>query len=229
MYRAVVLEPAYEGNAGFIARLAENFAIDELVFVNPQCTFGETAMERASHAAERLRSARVLDTLDDAVADLDYLVGTTGIKASEENVLRNGVPPAEMVQHLPADADLGVLLGREGTGLSNEELDRCDFTVSIPTSADYPVMNLSHAAAVIFYELYTAEPEVEAAPSSRERRQVLENLFKGVTERLDWERERSERTIRAFRNVLGRAYTTDRELQLLLGAFRETRDMIGGT
>ncbi|MDY6769302.1 MAG: TrmJ/YjtD family RNA methyltransferase, partial [Candidatus Nanohaloarchaea archaeon] len=175
MYRAVVLEPAYQGNIGFIARLAENFSIDELVYVDPQCAIGDEAVEYASHADDRLQTARVVDDLGAAIEGLDFLVGTTGIKASEENVLRNGTTPRQMVDDLPA-GDIGVLLGREGKGLSNEELDRCDVTVSIPTSDDYPVMNLSHAAAVIFYELYTADTE-ERDSSSRERRAVLENLF----------------------------------------------------
>ncbi|MCJ7479262.1 MAG: TrmJ/YjtD family RNA methyltransferase [Candidatus Nanohaloarchaeota archaeon QJJ-7] len=224
MYRAVVLEPEYEGNAGFIARLVENFSIDELVFVNPGCEFGEEAEKRASHAKERLRSARVVEGLDRAVSDLDFLVGTTGIKTSDDNVLRHGITPGEMVEELPNDADIGVLLGREGKGLSNKELDRCDLIVSIPTSEDYPVMNLSHAATVMFYELYSSHTsESNSQPSSRERREVLENLFKGLTERLDWNETRKEKTVRAFRNVLGRAYTTEREFQLLLGAFREMK------
>ncbi|MDY6773761.1 MAG: TrmJ/YjtD family RNA methyltransferase [Candidatus Nanohaloarchaea archaeon] len=220
MYRAIVLEPEYEGNAGFIARLAENFDIDELVFVNPQCDFGTEAEARASHAADRLRSSRVVEDLEDAIGGLDFLIGTTGIKPSEDNVLRSGIGPGEMAEKIPEDAAVGILLGREGKGLSNEELDLCDFVVSIPTSEDYPVMNLSHAAAVVFYKLYTAD-EADRSSSSRERRQVLENLFKGVTESLDWNESRKEKTLRAFRNVLGRAYATDRELQLLLGAFRE--------
>lgn len=227
MYRAVVLEPEEAGNAGFIARLAENFAIDELVYVNPECDLG--AAERfASNADDRLRAARTVDNLDMAVSGLDYLIGTTGIKVSEENVLRNGVAPAEALRDVPGNASVGLLLGREGKGLSNEELDHCDVVVSIPTSETYPVMNLSHAAAVLFYEAYTAET-TDRDSSSRERREVLENLFKDVTGSLGWEEAREERTVRAFRNVLGRSYTTGKELQLLLGAFREIDERIGAT
>ncbi|MFB6265899.1 MAG: RNA methyltransferase [Candidatus Nanohaloarchaea archaeon] len=220
MYRAILLEPEQEGNVGSVARLVENFSIDEFMLVNPECSIGEEAEKYASHAVDRLRSARTVRELDRAVEDLDYLIGTTGIRPSDNNVLRRGVRPEEMVENLPRDADLGVMFGREGKGLSNEELDRCDFVVSIPTSDEYPVMNLSQAAAVIFYEIYTSN-ESGRDPSARKRREVLENLFKDVTGRLDWNVSRKEKTVRAFRNVLGRAYTSERELQLLLGAFRE--------
>ncbi|MFB6294659.1 MAG: RNA methyltransferase [Candidatus Nanohaloarchaea archaeon] len=228
MYRAIVLQPEVPGNAGFIARLAENFAIDQLWFVDPQCDLGGEAERYASNAVDRLNAAEIVDSLDPAIDDLDYLIGTTGIKVQEGNVRRHGVPPDAVTANVPADADIGVLFGREGKGLSNDELDRCDTVVTIPTAEEYPVMNLSHAAAVIFYELFQAE-HVDEPASSRERRDVLENLFKGVTERLEWDETRRERTVRAFRNVLGRAYVTDRELQLLLGAFRETRDLTGDT
>ncbi|MDY6761882.1 MAG: RNA methyltransferase [Candidatus Nanohaloarchaea archaeon] len=226
MYRAILLHPEVSGNIGFIARLAENFAIDELVLVDPQCGLDGEAEQYAAHARHRLESAETVPELDEAVADLDYLLGTTGIKVQEANIRRHGVPPAAITENVPADASVGILFGPEGKGLANDELDRCDTVISIPTTDEYPVMNLSHAAAVIFYELYRAG-KVDEPASSRDRRRVLENLFKGLTETLDWNETRRERTVRGFRNVLGRAYVTDRELQLLLGAFRETRDLIG--
>ncbi|MDY6766058.1 MAG: TrmJ/YjtD family RNA methyltransferase [Candidatus Nanohaloarchaea archaeon] len=236
MHRAVLLQPETGGNVGFIARLAENFSIDEIVLVDPQCELDGEAERYAAHAAHRLDTAEQVGSVDDAVDDLDVLLGTTGIKVDEGNVHRHGIPPRAATANMPGDADVGVLLGREGTGLSNEELDRCDTVVTIPTAENYPVMNLSHAAAVLFYELFQAREcdgstsrTGDGTPSTRKRRAVLENLFKGLTDRLDWDGTRRERTVRAFRNVLGRAYVTDRELQLLLGAFRETRDRIGDT
>ncbi|MFB6166820.1 MAG: RNA methyltransferase [Candidatus Nanohaloarchaea archaeon] len=230
MYRAILLEPEYEGNIGFVARLVENFGIDELALVDPECEMGEEARDRASHAQGTLEEARIVDDLEPVIEDLDYLAGTTGIQVSEDNVLRDGVPPEMIAEEVPDEASVGVMFGREGKGLSNEELDLCDFTVKIPTSEDYPVMNLSHAAAVVFYEIFKNREEDgsdDARPSSRREREVLENLYKGVTERLGWEERRQEKALRAFRNVLGRSYITDRELQFLLGTFRETRDELG--
>ena len=47
-----------------------------------------------------------------------------------------------------------MLIGREGDGLNNHEINLCDFMVTIPTFPEYPVLNASHAAAIIFYELF---------------------------------------------------------------------------
>lgn len=226
MFRAIVVEPENAGNLGFIARLVENFGIDEYVIVNPQCEIDDTARQYASRAEDTLIGARTPDTLDAAITDLDYCIGTTGVDVSDENVTRTAVPPEQMTAELPADAKTGILLGREGTGLTNDELDRCDFVVRIPTTDAYPVMNLSHAAAVLFYELFRGDstPSDDGTGSSREQRAVLENLFKDVTGTLDWKDHRQEKTVRAFRNVLGRAYVTDKEVSLLLGWCRAVRD-----
>ncbi len=230
MQRVIVLEPESSGNIGFIARIIENFDIDEFIIVNPQCDVrgSETAKERAVHAQDTLNQARIVDTLEQAVDDLDYLVGTTGVTASDENILRTTTTPRQMTENVPKDAHIGLLFGREGTGLSNDELDQCDCVVSIPASEDYPVMNLSHAVAVICYEYFTgvSTSAEDGTSSSRRERDVLENLFKDITEKLEWSHSRQEKAVRAFRNVMGRAYITGRELSLLLGLFREVRDQI---
>lgn len=227
MHRAVVLEPESAGNIGFIARLVENFAINELFIVNPQCEIGDTAKERAVHAQDTLRDARIVDDFNTAIKGLDTVVGTTGIDVSDENLVRHAVTPRQMTEELTDDVDIGIVLGREGTGMTNDELDTCDFVVRIPTDPSYEVMNLSHAAAVLFYELYTdagSTNEFDGTPSSRTQREVLENLFKDAAETLSWEQHREEKAVRAFRNVIGRSYMTDRECSLLLGLFRELRD-----
>lgn len=228
-YRAIIVEPEYAGNVGFIARLIDNFSIDEFFLVNPQCSLDKEAEDRAVHAQETLSAARIVEELEYAVDGLDYLVGTTGVDATDENLLRTTVTPEQMTADIPEDAHVGIILGREGKGLSNEELDICDFTVRIPTSENYPVMNLSHAAAVMFYECFQAADSrtvEDGTSSSRQKRDVLENLFKDATESVNWEQHRQEKAVRAFQNVLGRSYVTGRELSLLLGWFREVTEQL---
>lgn len=229
MDRAIVLEPEYAGNMGFMARAADNFDIDELVFVNPQCELGEEAKKRAAHAQKTLEQARIVDELGTVLDDLDLVVGTTGKRVDEENVHRHATSPREVFESISDDARLGILLGREGNGLSNAELDRCDVVVSVPTSADYPVMNLSHAAAVLFYARFQSSREGGEVAASRAQRAALENLFKDVAGTLDWNESRREKTLRAWRNVLGRSSATGVEVQLLCGLFRAVYDTLGDT
>lgn len=230
MQRIILMEPETPGNIGFIARLAENFAVDEYFLINPQCDpMGEEARTHAVHAQDTLEKARVVETLDQASENLDYLLGTTGITGTDENLVRTSIPPRDMTGHVPMDAHIGLLFGRESNGLSNKELDRCDAVVSIPTADDYPVLNLSHAVAIILYEFNASHSSKSASSetaSSRKERAVLENLFKDITGTLDWEQGRREKAVRVFQNALGRAYLTGYELSHLLGLFREIRDHV---
>lgn len=230
MDRVIVLEPAEQGNVGAIARLADNFDVDELVLVSPRCSIGEEARTFAANAQERLEHARVVDDLDVALEGLDLVVGTTGDRAGDENLVRHALEPGEVAGRLEPRLRTGLLFGRESTGLSNAELDRCDTVVSVTTSPAYPVMNLSHAVAVVLHEFHRAGREAGAEDhdfASRADRETLENLFKGVTDRLDWNGSRRDRTVRAFRNVLGRTAMTGREHRLLCGLFSDVRDRLG--
>lgn len=229
MRRAILMEPEIAGNVGFVARLIENFAIDQFFIVNPQCDIME-ARDHAVHAQETLLNARIVDSLEQASNGLDLLVGTTGVTANDENLVRHSIPPRDVMKMIPEDAAVGLLFGREGNGLTNTDLDRCDIVVHIPAAPEYPVMNLSHAAAILFYECSVATNSTSARKgtiSGREERHVLENLFKDATETFDWEPERKENAVRAVQHLVGSAMVTGRELSLLLGLFRELADRDG--
>ncbi len=224
--RVVVVEPEEAGNVGFIARLVENFAVDEYVLVAPQCDpLSEAARRHASNAEQTLLQARTVPDIDAAVDGCDVVAGTTGITASADNVRRAAATPDQFAADMPADETAAIVLGREGTGLTNAELDRCDCVVSIPAADDYPVLNLSHAAAVLLHAVYRAD-RVDETAADGEQRAALEHLFKGAVDSLEWEESRQEKAVRAFRNVLGRAHLTAVECRLLLGALRDLADAV---
>src|SRR5512138_3688519 len=161
--RVVLVEPMYDGNVGSVARAMKNFGFHDLVLVNP-CKIDDFGRAMASHARDVLEGARVVGTLEEAVAGVNLVVGTTGKRLeNEERHLRLHlrVPclsPAQLKDKLDGkNGDVALLLGREDIGLTNDELMICDMVVSIPTSEDYPIMNLSHAAALLFYELSRVE------------------------------------------------------------------------
>ena len=142
-------------NAGFLARTMKNFGFDELWFVKPVVDVKLLGAKTAMHAADVLDKAMIIDDLKGALEDADVVVGTTSTRpTSEKNFTRNYVTPREFAEAWSRTSGLTALLfGREGSGLSNKELDACDLVVSIPTSKLYPAMNISHSAAVILYEL----------------------------------------------------------------------------
>jgi len=156
----VLVEPLYDGNVGSVARAMKNFGLSDLALVNP-CRIDDFGLAMASHARDVLEGAAVYSRLEEALEQADLVVGTTGKRLDEAQHhlrLHLRVPclsPAGLADRLQGkDGTVALLLGREDCGLNSDELALCDILVSIPTSPDYPVMNLSHSAAVLFYELY---------------------------------------------------------------------------
>ena len=159
VFRVVLVEPYYAGNIGSVARLIKNFSFHQLYLVKPRAYhLSDEAFQWAMHAKDVLERATVVKRLEDALKDASLVVATTA-KPHEKMVRRTPITPkklAEVVEpYWNSDEVVAIMFGREPSGLANEELDMADILVTIPTSPEYPAMNLSHSVAVILYEIYT--------------------------------------------------------------------------
>ncbi len=222
--RVVLVEPKVQGNVGAVARSMANFGLDRLVLVNP-CPVGEEAFRRSKHGRPILEGARTVDHLEDALDATDVSVGTTGISTtSERTFLRQTLTPSELGAKLcNMSGRVALVLGREDYGLLNEELTRLDMLVSVPSAPNYPIMNISHAAAVLFYELYRAS----AAPASPRRelasgfeKEKLMEAFRELLLVTRYPKHKSCRTEVMFRRLVGRALPSKWEFHALMGVFR---------
>ncbi|MFQ5907321.1 MAG: RNA methyltransferase [Thermoplasmata archaeon] len=220
----VLVEPRVEGNVGAIARSMANFGLADLVLLNP-CPLGSKAYRRSKHGRIILKEARSVDTLDEALLGADIGVGTTGISTMSERAFhRHTLTPRELAKKLSqVSGTAALVLGREDYGLLNEELSQLDLLVHVPCHPDYPVMNISHAAAVLFYELYEASG-LPHAPRRRlasgfEKEKLLE-AFREFLVTTRYPMHRSRRTEVMFRRLLGRAFPTKWEFHALMGALR---------
>ncbi|MBN1455869.1 MAG: RNA methyltransferase [Methanomicrobia archaeon] len=234
--RVILVEPKLAENIGAVARVLKNFGFSELYLVNPPA-FDEKMFWVASHADDVLRASTVVSSLDDAIAGTNLVVGTTaktGISASRH--LRKPLfSPRELVATL-ADGGAGggllaLLFGPEDRGLLNDELVHCDLLVSIPTSTAYPVLNLSHAVAIVLYELYEGQEQQKCEQgSSLEQQQPAlaavadkERLFEHLSrflEEIEYRAHKRARTMLMLRRLLGRAVLTAREVRTLRGILR---------
>ena len=240
--RTVLVEPKLEENIGAVARVLKNFGFSEFFLVNPAPTnprAGEKAVAVASHAHDVLTGCEVVGTVQEAVAGSAAVVGTTS---------KHGVSPnkhlrmpffslrelREKVEGFGSGGVLSVLFGREDTGLRNEELGLCDLVVCIPTSPDYPAMNLSHAVAVLLYELsWARERGGEVSPAGASELATTaakEQLFahaRSFFDEIGYKEHKKEKTLLLLRRILGRAGLTAREVQTLRGILRKAEWKIG--
>ncbi|OZG73845.1 tRNA (cytosine(32)/uridine(32)-2'-O)-methyltransferase TrmJ [Hahella sp. CCB-MM4] len=152
--RIVLVNTSHPGNIGAVARAMKNMCMSQLVLIQPQDFPSEEALRRSSGADDLLGAARVVDSLDEA---LDGCVWVVGASARMRNLPWPVAAPREvagLVSEKAEQGDVAILFGREHSGLTNEELQRCNFHVHIPSNPEYSSLNIAMAVQVICYELY---------------------------------------------------------------------------
>jgi len=215
-FRVVLVEPLYEINIGFACRVMKNFGFKELCLVRPRTSITESSMIFAAKARDVLESAIIVDSLEDAVKDFDLKIGTTGKLAGPRNVLRSVVPPWHLHDLMKCEGKVALIFGREDIGLTNQELSMCDVLVNIPTSEEYPVMNVTHAMAVILYELSKAHIRPKVKLANAKLREVALKYFSDILELVEYPKEKEPKAKLAFKRILGKAFISQKEIQILL-------------
>jgi tRNA/rRNA methyltransferase len=149
--RIVLVRPRDPNNIGAAARAMKNFGFTDLAVVTPHPPVWNEVVS-AVNAEDVLANARVCESLDEAIADSNLVVGTTDRTRVEEK--RAVYTALDLSRELSmADYDLALVFGSEKHGLTNEDLSRCHRVMSIPTEPGCPSMNLGQAVAVCCYEL----------------------------------------------------------------------------
>jgi len=217
----VLVEPLYEGNIGFAARVMKNFGFTRLVLINPpEMTIEASA--RASHAKDVLESAIIADSLDDVIAESNMLIATTGeVSKTISHAMRMPYySPGELRDIVaPALGRVSILFGRENWGLSNEEVRQCDVICTIPTSREYPIVNISHAVGIVCYELAHL-PRGEYITASRREMDALYDHIDEFLDLVDHREYKRENTMTMMRRIFGRTRLTGREVTTLHGLIR---------
>src|SRR3989344_5023165 len=157
MARTFFVEPMYPVIIGSVCRVMRNFGARELWMVRPQTEISHEAVKYAKHAQDILLKARRVSSLPDALQGIDYVVGSTGVVPRFKYALKSCITPRDLAAKLDKREKIALVFGNEGTGLSLADLKLCDSVVSIPASKRYSVLNLSHAVAILLYELFAGK------------------------------------------------------------------------
>jgi tRNA/rRNA methyltransferase len=217
--RVVVVEPEYQINLGYIARIMKNFGVSDLRLVNPKCdVVGKDSVKYSKHAVGLLRNAKICPNMKGGTLGCDMVVGTTAIWHKTESSFFNVYQP-DKIKRMIKGRKVCIVLGREGTGLSKDELTGCDAVVSIPTNRDYETLNISHALAVLLYELAPKGATVPKWIYSNEKdmRRLVGLFALGMKKRTD---VRDKKKVTAtLSHILHRAQPTRKELSALAIAF----------
>ena len=209
----------------------KNFGLKKLVLINP-CKLKDDAYYQAMHAKEIVENALIYDNLDEFIKDkkITQKIATTGTPGGSYNLPRIPITADEMGKTINTENNTALLFGREGDGLSNEELQTCDVLVTIPTSDEYPIMNITHAASIIFYEIYKNQqktyPVDDIDVADYEDKKVLDTTLNSIVSKLDYADHKQKQVEILTHRIIGRAFLTGRELRTMRGVLNRINQRI---
>ena len=224
----VFVECETPGNIGFLARTMANFGLKNLVLINPPKLTND-AYYQATHGKYIVENAKIYKTLDEFYQSqrIDFKVATTGMAGGSYNLARIPMKPEELGKSINVANKTAILFGREGDGLTNKEIENSDICVSIPTDPTYPIMNISHAAAIIFYELFKNRHEFSVRGLEESTELEKEYLIKDMREiidELDIPDHKKRNGLKTFNNIISRAFITGREAHTFKGILRRIKN-----
>lgn len=239
-FSVILNKPEHAANIGAIARLMKNFNFEHLIIYNPNEKAEKIRSYHtqgfAMHGKEILFNAEII-TIENQIDHLsgfkalmnrfDIKIASTAKGKHYTNIRRLATFPAELT--LPISEKplkIALVFGRESHGLTNDEIEMTDLVLRIPSSEEYPTLNLSQACGIILYELYKKihNLEIGRGPkpvllANKNDKQMFYNLIKNLITNIRIRTYREENVFFAFKNVFERAFVSKKELNLIIGVF----------
>ena len=236
--RIVLVNTSHPGNIGAVARAMKNMGQNELVLVSPRSFPDETAQWRAVAAADVLDNARVVETLEEAVADCHFIVGTS---ARGRRIPWPTLDPrrcaAQVLERRRRGQQVAVVFGREDRGLTNEELQVCNLHLHIPSHEDYTSLNLAMAVQVVCYELrmlhledtLPSDPQAEwdtPFSTAENVERYMEHLEQTLIDIRFLNPAAPRQLMTRLRRLYGRMNLDEMELNILRGILTQTQNSV---
>ena len=222
----VMVGTTHPGNIGAAARAMHNMCMPNLVLVKPQCSIGEIAYARASGANDILDNRRNTESLQEAVQDCNLVIATSARVRS--------LPWPELTPELMAGkisemndrSRAALVFGREHSGLTNEELQLCNYMVNIPTNPDFSSLNVASAIQVLCYEIFKTvayqfgaeqTDNSESVATSHELEGYFEHLEQVMTATQFLDADNPGLLMQKLRRLYHRAELSKTEVNILRG------------
>lgn len=224
----ILVEPQGPLNIGSVCRAMMNFGFSDLRLVNPETGhLCDDARRMALKASVILDRTRIFPSLEDALSDCHLALATT---RRFGRYRRDFLHPDQAGKQLVPWAEEGrvaLVFGREDKGLRTAELDLCQRLITIPTSREFPSMNLAQAVALCLYETSKAffeERKQVGGGRSLASGGLLEEMYGHMKNALldcgFLNFQNPDHIMHAFRRIFGRAGLDPREVRILRGLWR---------
>lgn len=226
--RVVLLETTHPGNVGASARAMKAMGLDRLSLVNPSRFPSVEATAMASGADDLLVHAEVCRSLGEALRDCGLVVGTSARERTLPWPTLDPRAAAGRIMGAAAHSNVALVFGREQSGLTNDEVEFCQFLVRIPTAPEFSSLNLAAAVQIMAYELRQATLSGEIARSASTRRetpaatteqmeQLYTHLEQVMTEVAFFDAQKPRYLMRRLKRLFNRARLDQNETNILRG------------
>ena len=234
--RVVLSNTSHPGNIGAVARAMKTMGLTRLYLVNPKVFPSAEATARASGASDVLANATVCTEIDTALSGCNLVIGAS---ARSRSIPCPVISPAESARKTYSGSEQGevaVLFGCERSGLSNAEIDRCQYLVQIPSNPEYGSLNLAAAVQIICYEILVAHDQPgspDDAPDyvpveADEMERFYQHLEQTLVELDFLDPDNPRKLMRRLRRLYNRARPDENEVNILRGMLSAAQQGIKG-
>ncbi len=225
--RIVLVNTSHPGNIGAVARAMKNMCLERLYLVEPNGFPSAEATARASGADDLLAEAVVCRSLDEALEGCQLVMGASARDRRLSWPVMNPRECAVRVTEESAEHEAALVFGREHSGLTNEELEKCHYLVHIPSNPHYSSLNLGAAVQVLAYELMMTEPtqgsrieeEARELATADEMESFFQHLEQVMVDVQFLDASHPRKLMRRMRRLFNRARPDRTEINILRGMF----------
>ena len=159
----VLVETSHPGNIGSVARAMKTMGLQNLVLVKPRNFPSKEAFVLSGNAQDLIEQTVVVNTLDEAIKNCTNIYATSArTRSISWPIITAEMAGIEINKFVREGTKVSIIFGREDRGLTNEELQKANKHILIPSSEDYPVLNIAMSVQVIAYEIFkNADIEVD--------------------------------------------------------------------
>ena len=227
--RMVLVNTSHPGNIGGAARAMKNMGLFELYLVQPKEYPAPRAVWRAAGARDVLDKVKVVESVDQAIEGCGLVIGTS---ARDRRIPWPMINPRQCGQRIWKESvthNVALLFGREDRGLTNNELQKCNYHVNIPSNPDYSSLNLATAVQVLAYEIRMASLSDDKGvlkniddwdqplATSDEMELFHEHLEKTMEEVKFYDPENPKQLLTRMRRLFNRSRMDQMEVSILRG------------
>ena len=218
-------------NLGATARSMLNFQFERLRLINPKFSLdNEKIIPVCAGADKVIKKIKVFEKFSDSIKDFNYVIATSNRVRSQK---KNEISFRKLKEIISKNFKVAIVFGPEKSGLDNEDLSLCDYTIKINSNQKFSSLNLSHAVAIVCYNLYTlllkkGESNKEKLIENIAKKNELLSFYKILEETLDTSnffnvKERKKITFQKIKNIFCKYKMSSEEVRTLISIFKKIK------